>query len=147
MDAFGCIPLDNRSSVPWQQLAACALLLVGCGDAGPPLGSVSGTVLLDGKPLQGAAVIFSPKAQAADAGSSRGKTGPDGRFTLQFGSRRRGAYLGDHQVIIEHPEYFKADHVARVDAGQNTVDFALTSGGRRQRREAADTAESLPAVK
>src|SRR5690606_9935638 len=104
-------------------LLCLAWALPGCSESGPPLGIVSGQVTLDGKPLEGAAIVFTPKAQAADAGSSRGKTGPDGQYSLSFGSRRSGAYLGEHNVIIEHPDYFKTDHPATVIEGKNTINF------------------------
>ena len=40
-----------------------ALLVGGCGDGGPPMGKVSGTVTLDGQPLAGAEVEFAPQAE------------------------------------------------------------------------------------
>lgn len=123
------------------------MVLPGCRESGPPLGVVSGTVTLDGQPLEGAAIVFSPKAQAADAGSSSGKTGPDGKYALEFGSSRKGAYLGDHSVIIEHKNYFKTDHTATVKDGQNSIDFTLTSSKRNKNRDTGDNAQDLPAAK
>ena len=34
---------------------------VGCGDGGPPLGKVQGTVTMDGNPLPSALVTFMPE--------------------------------------------------------------------------------------
>lgn len=121
-----------------------ALVLPGCSESGPPLGIVTGIVTLDGQPLEGAAIVFSPKAQAADAGSSSGKTGQDGKYSLEFGSSRKGAYLGDHNVIIEHKNYFKTDHAATVKEGQNSIDFTLTSNRRNKNRDTGDNAQDLP---
>lgn len=119
----------------------------GCSESGPPLGVVSGTVTLDGAPLAGAAIVFAPKAQAVDAGSSSGKTGMDGKYTLEFGSSRKGAYLGDHSVIVEHKNHFQTDLTATVKEGKNSIDFSLTSKRRNKNRDAGDNAQDLPAAK
>jgi len=39
----------------------CTLFVSGCGQSGPPLGFVAGTVKLDGKPVPGALVTFISK--------------------------------------------------------------------------------------
>jgi hypothetical protein len=128
-------------------LFALILSVSGCQESGPVLGTVVGRVTLDGRPLEGAAIVFSPKAQAVDAGSSRGKTGADGRYALSFGSSRKGAYLGEHSVIIEHKNYFKTDHVAKVVEGSNSIDFDLKSLNRSKSRDSTDNAELLPVGK
>jgi hypothetical protein len=80
------------------ELAATLLvvtLCVGCGDSGPTLAPVTGTVLLDGQPLATGHVITQPTA-------GRGATGPiqsDGTFTLSSG-REQGALVGRHQVAV-----------------------------------------------
>jgi hypothetical protein len=136
----------NKQPKPWLVLAVITLVVSGCSESGPPLGIVSGTVTLDGQPLEGAAVVFTPNAQAADAGSSQGKTGKDGRYSLSFGSRRSGAYLSEHNVIIEHQQYFGANHAATVEEGQNSIDFTLTSNKRNRPQDGADNAEDIPAT-
>jgi hypothetical protein len=139
--------IDNPLLVYIPCLLTLVLALPGCSESGPPLGTVSGTVTLDGRPLEGAAIVFSPKAQAVDAGSSSGKTGQDGKYALEFGSSRKGAYLGEHSVIIEHKSYFKADHPATVKEGKNSIDFTLTSNKKNKNRDAVDNAQDLPAAK
>jgi hypothetical protein len=52
--------------------------VVGCGKKGPTVAIVSGTVLLDGEPLDGASVIFHPASSSGLAGS--GRTSLDGTF-------------------------------------------------------------------
>jgi hypothetical protein len=137
--------IDNPLLVYIPCLLTLVLALPGCSESGPPLGVVSGTVTLDGQPLEGAAVVFTPKAQAIDAGPSQGKTGPDGKYSLSFGSTRSGAYLGGHSVIIEHKKYFRTDHPAMVESGRNTIDFKLESSKKNLPRDGADNAQSLPA--
>ena len=58
--------------------------VVGCGTKGPAVSAVSGTVLLDGEPLDGASVVFHPTSSSGLAGS--GKTSADGTFGLRRGS-------------------------------------------------------------
>ena len=128
-------------------IATSALILPGCSETGPPLGIVSGTVTLDGQPLEGAAIVFSPKSQAADAGSSSGKTGPDGKYSLEFGRSRKGAYLGEHSVIIEHKNHFQTDLTSTVKEGKNSIDFSLTSKRRNKNRDTGDNSQDLPAAK
>lgn len=87
--------------------------MLGCGGSerrGPETVPVSGTVTLNGKPLEGADVHF-----VRDDFSSFAKTGPDGTFTLV-----QGAVAGENQVSIskwegEGPEY---DPESGYDEGQ-----------------------------
>jgi hypothetical protein len=72
---------------------------IGCGSAPrdlPPLGEVSGTVTLDGKPLEGAIVVFEPETTRA----SNAKTDAQGKYELMFNTTIRGAAIGDHKVRI-----------------------------------------------
>ena len=121
----------------------------GAGDA-PPLGEVTGTVTLDGKPLPGATVVFSP----ADLRDSIGTTDENGKYELLF-NRTPGATIGNHTVRIskmsggssgEHaegeqketvepteliPAKYNTDSTETRDVqpGKNTFDFNLKSDG------------------
>lgn len=71
-------------------------LLAGCGgDRG--LAPVTGRVLLDGKPLEGAAVLFEPEAGGVPA---TGVTDAGGKFTLATTGRGAGASLGKNGVAV-----------------------------------------------
>lgn len=72
------------------------VLASGCGSDGPPIASVSGQVLLDGRPLPDAVVNFEPSGGRA----SSGWTDESGRFELQYSSTRKGALVGEHVVRI-----------------------------------------------
>ena len=76
----------------------CTLFVSGCGQSGPPLGFVAGTVKLDGKPVPGALVTFISKE--ADGSSSYGKTDANGKYQLEFSTDRFGVMLGNHDVVI-----------------------------------------------
>ena len=126
--------------------AACflALGICGCGDDGPALGEVGGTVTLDGKPLPDAWVIFEPAEPGPD---SVGTTDELGHYDLRYNARKTGAWVGQHTVRIgtgtvgggdeeagpRKPERvapnFNKDSSLRVEVerGENTHDFALTS--------------------
>jgi hypothetical protein len=69
---------------------------VGCGD--PNLGSVSGTVTLDGKPVPNAAVKFFPTGTTG--APSFGKTDSNGNFTMWFSESKSGAWIGQNRVQI-----------------------------------------------
>jgi len=78
-------------------MAVLALPAVGCGKAKPATAPVTGRVLLDGKPVADAAVMFEP----VDGGvPARGSTGGDGGFTLSTFARDDGAIVGRHRVSI-----------------------------------------------
>jgi hypothetical protein len=73
-----------------------ALFVLGCSEGGPEIVPVSGTVLLDGKPVSGAGVLFTP---VADGPLATGTTDDQGRYSLTTGERA-GAVPGEHQVTI-----------------------------------------------
>jgi hypothetical protein len=82
-------------------LAAVALVplgLLACGCWGPPTARVRGQVLLDGRPLDGAAVQFWPKDDL-ELGVYRGKAGPDGTFELR-GREDNQVKPGRYIVVI-----------------------------------------------
>jgi len=125
--------------------------LVGCGGGGsdnPDLGSVTGTVTLDGKPLPNATVEFTP------TGGEGGRpavavTDDDGEYELEYTPGNYGATPGSYQVVIttattttdaegndvDVPEKLPAKYnantelKAEVKAGSNKFDFALDSKG------------------
>lgn len=160
---------DDRSSACCMRrrlrhrAAACAMLVAalggaaaGCGRSLPATGEVRGRVTLDGRPLDGAAVLFVPEAGGAPG---RGATGADGSFALSTFAGGDGALVGRHRVAITKDEMtgIKPDAgglsgpamaggpkvkrlvparyadlatsglTADVTAGETTVEFALES--------------------
>lgn len=133
---------------------AC-VLLGGCfgedSDA-PELGSVSGTVTLDEKPLEGAMVTFQPE----NGRPAYAVTDSSGYYELRYTADTNGAMVGKHLVSIgtyrqgdpeaEEPELRETrpervptqynvkavdnpEMTVEVKAGSNTFDFALKSEG------------------
>lgn len=117
----------------------------GCSSSGPELGTVSGTVTLDGQPLPDATVTFMPETGR----SSSGRTDPEGKYELNYTFDRAGAVVGKHIVRIttagksgaESPDpsdeklparyHANTELKAAVERGHNEVDFDLTSQGPR----------------
>lgn len=140
--------MQTYSWLPRLAVAALGLVLsVGCG--GGPTVPVSGTVTLDGEPLEGATVIFTPQD---DGRPSAARTDSEGRYELTFSRDARGALPGKHVVTIStysgedtdsDPEYaipaspekvpakynVNSELVETVEQGGNTIDFDLDSEG------------------
>jgi hypothetical protein len=66
---------------------------------------VSGTVLLDGKPLAGVTVAFFPQSERADSSwVGRGTTDSAGRYTLVGPEGLAGAVVGTNCVVVLPPK-------------------------------------------
>ena len=121
----------------------CVTLLVGCG-GDPNLGSVTGTITLNGKPLENAFVTFSPTSAQGVGSTTYGKTASDGTYHMIVSDNKDGAYIGENLVRVKTGD-FKADGsgvikevvpavynskskvVVEVKSGSNTFDFQLES--------------------
>ena len=119
----------------------CMVLIAGCSGGGEPLPElteVTGTVTLDGKPLENISVIFQP--EAADQASSRGTTNAEGKFKLMYNQDASGAVSGKHKVrfaVMDAdstgllPEkYTRTNSVETADVtkvGPNNFQFELKS--------------------
>ena len=89
----------------------------GCNNS-PNIVPVEGTVLLDGKPLEGAAVLFHPKA---DERPAVGITDKLGTFHLTTRSPGDGAHVGLNKVSITK----ESDEPQLNDAEEGIQDFTL----------------------
>ncbi len=89
---------SNFFAVHWTNCVVIGLLLgaTGC-NRGPQLTPVSGTVILDGKPIGGAGVMFQP---VAGGPAASGVTDESGQFTLTTDPFGPGAVLGEHRVTV-----------------------------------------------
>lgn len=124
-----------RTACRFASLALSVVFLAGCG--GAQFGSVSGKVTLDGEPLAGATVEFSPEGGSP----AYGVTDEQGRYTLLFSADQKGAAVGQHRVRIfsfnegrprekeRVPVKYnrQSDLVRDVKRGQQTFDFDLTT--------------------
>ena len=108
----------------------------GCStSACPSLGTVSGTLTLDGRPLAAATVLFTPEGRGR---TSCGTTDSEGRYRLTFLRDMAGATVGRHTVWVTTateengnretlPDAYHARTTldATVVLGRNSFDFAL----------------------
>jgi len=91
-----------RRTVVFLGVALATLVLVtGCGPGKPATVPVSGTVTLDGSPLEGASVTFTP---AAGGRLATGTTDASGKFTLMTFAAGDGAIVGSHKVGVSKME-------------------------------------------
>lgn len=86
-------------------LSLSVLMFTGCGPDLPEMGTVTGTVTMNGKPIQGVEVVFSPApVEGKVAKSSKGITDESGKFTLTYrapdGTPAEGAAVGKHVVTL-----------------------------------------------
>lgn len=125
-----------------------AICVVGCGPSGPELGEVSGTITMDGKPVEGAYVTFLPMFPDGIEMYAEDKTGPDGKYVMQFSADRNGVMIGKHQILVSTMDDIKLpdgrnqkvpERIPRiyvneksplefdVQPGENIADFDLSS--------------------
>ena len=139
----------RQSQLHWFQLGGFLLAasLLGCGGSEDDLANVTGTVKMDGKPLEDASVQFVPKAGGRP---SYGRTDAQGAYTLESTDTVAGAKVGMHRVRISTLKYPGEDEEGRpipgrpetvppafhgetttlereVQAGENVHDFELDS--------------------
>ena len=147
-------------------LLAAVLAAAGCGGPKPDYSSlnltdVSGTVTLDGAPLEGAEVRF------YDAGDrsryAYGRTDADGFYTLNYDSRMEGVKPGPKEIFISTsaggandpqtggPERVPARYNKKSTmtetvepGGAQTFDYALTSEGDGDDPEPAGGVDDAP---
>lgn len=77
---------------------AVVLILTGCGGVPdqPPLGTVTGVITLDGKPLEFVEVTFSPEVGRP----SDGDTNSLGEYELTYVQDIKGAKVGKHTIMV-----------------------------------------------
>ena len=136
----------------WWVVAGLVVGLAGCGaEEGPKLADVTGTVTLDGQPVEGAGLEF--VVEGPGGGVAYGRTDESGRYEMHFGQNRTGALIGKNRVRItsddrvtvggkkiEKTEVFppkynvNSEQFADVKEGDNEVNFACETGDFRPRQ-------------
>jgi hypothetical protein len=99
--------------VPRACFAAALMFLAGCSgsdkwvDGRPPVYPVSGQVVYQGKPLEGASVTFSP-LEGTHGGA--GQTDVEGRFSLTTFEANDGVPAGKYRVTVTKAEAIVTPH-------------------------------------
>ncbi|HID77048.1 MAG TPA: carboxypeptidase regulatory-like domain-containing protein [Planctomycetaceae bacterium] len=97
-------------------LAVALCVLVGCAEEGPQVVPVTGVVTYQGKPVEGARVMFHPLEGGAR--SSHGTTDAEGRFELSTFGMNDGALVGRHVVTISKVDLPEEGTAVDVEALQ-----------------------------
>ena len=104
------------NEINFARAAVCLLywltLVAGCGRSGAVV-PVQGRVLLDGKPVAGAAVLFEPTSGGVPA---TGTTDSEGKFSLTTTGQGPGAAVGAHNVSVSKQTF--AQPGRKVEEGE-----------------------------
>ncbi|HUP79792.1 MAG TPA: carboxypeptidase-like regulatory domain-containing protein [Pirellula sp.] len=133
--------MSDRSydSVYYLLVFVLCVSAIGCSEM--KVAPVSGTVTLDGKPLERASVLFQPKAGGRP---SNGVTDKNGFYRLGYSMNEEGAEVGSCIVKVSTAlpseqegskrakelvptRYAKDPIVVEVASRSNTIDLSLTS--------------------
>ena len=148
--------LRNASAMRTLHLGAstlCMLCFFGCADSGPATAEVSGTVLLDGRPIEEGSIQFIPVGGSRGPGS--GGIIQDGQYRIP---RQKGVVVGTNRVELRAfknagtkiqdptappgvrtearvqafpPEFNDRSTVVKeIRAGSNTIDFDVDTKGK-----------------
>lgn len=120
----------------------------GCGQSGPEVASVEGTVTLDGQPLPNASVIFVPEGGRPAAAM----TDAEGHYVLTFSKDKQGATPGKHKVRIT--TFVEADEGEGIEGqpekvpmkynAQTTLEFVVEEGKKNIANFDLDSEGELP---
>jgi hypothetical protein len=108
-------------------LVGLALVLPSCSGTGEGLVSVSGKLVCDGQPAEGAILVFHrvssepAPAKAAAGGIPSATVGSDGTFSVESAALGRGAAPGKYNVLIEWPQQTDAAPVAASKTKSSSV--------------------------
>ena len=126
-----------------------ALAGLGCGGGSKakPV-KVEGVVLLDGNPLAGAMVRYSPLD--ANGEGAYGLTRDDGTFRLSCQSGAEGALPGQYKVVIAQADSQKTEAPADPKEAQRMADQMMRGMvgkvGQKKRATGPQRASTVPAV-
>jgi hypothetical protein len=136
-------------------LALIAAASAGCGGGDQPdLGTVKGTVTLDGKPLAGAIIVATPEIGRPGLAN----VDADGKFELQYIEGVQGTKLGRNKISFTWPtdasgppipaKYGeKSELTIDVKKGANSFDFKLESDKADEKADKASAKAKTPAGK
>lgn len=120
---------------------------IGCSDPGPKLGTVTGTITLEGEPVEDAFVYFMPLFEGGKEAICKKKTDANGNYEMQYSLEREGVLVGKHQVQVTTKDwekqedgsnkvikeripgwYFGPDSILEFDVqeGENVANFDLS---------------------
>ena len=126
-----------RGETDWLALLL-VVVLAGCGGIPdqPPLGTVTGTVTLDGKPLEFVEVSFVPEVGRPSYGDTNGS----GKYELTYVQRTKGAKVGKHTITVRSGNVDNSQlKPVEIKKGRNVVDIQCVTrqeGSNQKERDA-----------
>jgi hypothetical protein len=131
-------------------IVVALVLLGGCGKA-QRTSPVEGVVLLDGKPLVGAAIHFVPQGTGRDA---TGETDKDGHFVMSTFEPKDGVMAGSYKVVVSPPpsaaaapvNYATAEEAMAATAKQPTKAPANSFPDKYTRPDLTPLTQDVPAT-
>lgn len=114
-------------------------MILGCSESGPPLGTVTGTVTMDGEKLPNAIVSFVPEAGGR---ASVATTDENGEYRLAY-IDRPGALIGTHKISVTSTA--KVESEIPTDIRSDDPRYAEMQS-RQSDYNNATVKESIPAV-
>ena len=105
-------------------------IFAGCNDS--KIGAVSGVVLIDGEPVEMAAISFFPDVGRA----SIGRTNDKGEYVLNYTRGKKGALIGNHKVTISTKYVAETNYNPRNNGkeglGEQSESDRIRSKGRKE---------------
>lgn len=125
------------------------IVLTGCGDSGPELVPVEGTVMLDGKPLANKSLMFIPIDGTSGHGAG-GSSDAEGKYTLRavvLGATRDypGIATGRYRVNVFEP-FIAGDVSVEEDGDEPAVAMGPGFGSGKSAIPAVYGTERSPLV-
>ncbi len=126
------------------------VLLVGCGDSGPPRAKVTGKVTYKDQPLETGTITFVPQDPGHPYGYAEIRA--NGTYTAHTPDFGSGVAIGSYKVMISAvkdtgpespvvpliPDHYSSDQMsgltAEVSQGENVIDFSLQDNPPAKRR-------------
>ena len=131
-----------------KQLGRCVLAVIcgvtlGCGggNSRPATVAVSGSVMYDGKPVEGAEVVFWGKNAPKDAS---GVTDKDGKFTLSMFEPNDGCLPGENVVVITKKDSSAAAPVITPDQMLNDPTAMAKAAAQQSKNKSSGPKSLIP---
>ena len=111
----------NKSMAILLSLLAFSVFVPGCNDGKLKTYPVSGVVTMNGEPVDGATVTFSP-VKESEGDAAIGKTNEKGEYNLQTANGRvdGGTTPGDYVVLIKKSEARATGKIIRDSSGNTS---------------------------
>lgn len=124
---------SKRGRQAWSTIGMLAAFTISACSRGdrPEMGTVTGVVRREGKPLPNAEITFMPEKGRA----SYGRTDAEGKYELEYIGSAKGAILGHHAIAVEGAgltgKVTGQPAEADVKPGVNVIDIDVPASTKR----------------